>query len=116
MQPARFELHAKEHTSNPVQRPNFRGLGTPTDYQSPRSRKSSQGRQLKGDPGGGFATDGEGHQPICTVFICTSLLFAVFSTGMLWLPAPLEAAAAPAIPLIDVFLFSAWMLQEPAQP
>jgi hypothetical protein len=76
MQPARFELHAKEHTSNPVQRPNFRGLGTPTDYQSPRSRKSSQGRQLKGDPGGGFATDGEGHQSICTDVIGTSPCFA----------------------------------------
>ena len=25
MQPARFKLHAKEHTNNPVQRPNFRG-------------------------------------------------------------------------------------------
>ena len=25
MQPARFKLHAKEHTSSPVQRPNFRG-------------------------------------------------------------------------------------------
>jgi hypothetical protein len=25
MQPARIKLHAKEHTSNPVQRPNFRG-------------------------------------------------------------------------------------------
>jgi hypothetical protein len=27
MQPARFKLHAEEHTSNPVQRPNFRGGG-----------------------------------------------------------------------------------------
>jgi hypothetical protein len=36
MQPARFKPHAKERTSNPVQRPNFRGQGkgTPTDYQS----------------------------------------------------------------------------------
>jgi hypothetical protein len=25
MQPARIKLHAKEHTNNPVQRPNFRG-------------------------------------------------------------------------------------------
>ena len=25
MQPARFKLHAVERTSNPVQRPNFRG-------------------------------------------------------------------------------------------
>jgi hypothetical protein len=25
MQPARFKPHAKEHTSSPVQRPNFRG-------------------------------------------------------------------------------------------
>ena len=28
MEPARIELHAKEHTNNPVQRPNFRGQGT----------------------------------------------------------------------------------------
>ena len=28
MQPARIKLHAKEHTNNPVQRPNFRGQGT----------------------------------------------------------------------------------------
>ena len=27
MQPARIKLHAKEHTNNPVQRPNFRGQG-----------------------------------------------------------------------------------------
>ena len=25
MQPARIKPHAKEHTNNPVQRPNFRG-------------------------------------------------------------------------------------------
>ena len=25
MQPARIKLHAKEHTNNPVQRPDFRG-------------------------------------------------------------------------------------------
>ena len=25
MQPARIKLHAKEHTHNPVQKPNFRG-------------------------------------------------------------------------------------------
>jgi hypothetical protein len=25
MQPARIQPHAKEHTNNPVQRPNFRG-------------------------------------------------------------------------------------------
>ena len=34
---------------------------------------------------------------------------------MLRLLAPLKAAAAPAVPLIDVFLFSALRLQEPAQ-
>jgi hypothetical protein len=28
MQPARIKLHAKEHTSNPVQRPHCRGQGT----------------------------------------------------------------------------------------
>ena len=43
MQPARIKLHAKEHTNNPVQRPNFRGQGnnkeTPKDQQSPRSRR-----------------------------------------------------------------------------
>ena len=27
MQPARIKPHAKEHTNNPVQRPNFRGQG-----------------------------------------------------------------------------------------
>ena len=31
MQPARIKLHAKEHTNNPVQRPNFRGQGTKRD-------------------------------------------------------------------------------------
>ena len=36
MQPARFKPHAVECTSNPVQRPNFRGQGkgTPTDDHS----------------------------------------------------------------------------------
>ena len=34
---------------------------------------------------------------------------------MLRLLAPLKAAAAPAVPLIDIFLFSALSLQEPAQ-
>ena len=31
MQPARIKLHAKEHTNNPVQRPNLRGQGTKRD-------------------------------------------------------------------------------------
>ena len=34
MQPARIKPHAKEHTNNPVQRPNFRGQGTPKNHQS----------------------------------------------------------------------------------
>jgi len=42
MQLARIKPDAKEHTNNPVQRPNFRGQGnnkeTPKDQQSPRSR------------------------------------------------------------------------------
>ena len=49
MQPARIKLHAKEHTNNPVQRPNFRGQGTkketPKDQQSPRSRSPSPARE-----------------------------------------------------------------------
>jgi hypothetical protein len=42
MQPARFKLHAEEHTSNPVQRPNCRGQGTKKEPQktiSPESRE-----------------------------------------------------------------------------
>jgi hypothetical protein len=35
MQPARIKLHAKEHTNNPVQRPNFRGHATCKD-EAPR--------------------------------------------------------------------------------
>ena len=55
MQPARIKPHAKEHTNNPVQRPNFRGhaagdgdvtracgagKGTPTD-DHPLAREDS---------------------------------------------------------------------------
>jgi hypothetical protein len=29
MQPARIKPHAKEHTNNPVQKPNFRGHAVP---------------------------------------------------------------------------------------
>ena len=62
----RMKPHAKEHTNNPVQRPNFRGhaagdgdvtracgagKGTPTDdHPLGPSAESSQGRQLKGGP------------------------------------------------------------------
>jgi hypothetical protein len=44
MQPARIKPDAKEHTNNPVQRPNFRGQnkGTPTNYQSRGLRKSTR--------------------------------------------------------------------------
>ena len=50
MQHTRIKLHAKEHTNNPVQRPNFRGQGakkkeTPKDQQSLRSRSSSPARE-----------------------------------------------------------------------
>ena len=65
MQPARIKPHAKEHTNNPVQKPNFRGhaagdgevtraggsqmaaptgKGTPTDDHS-RRPETLQGRQ-----------------------------------------------------------------------
>ena len=44
MQPARIKPQAKEHTNNPVQKPNFRGQnkGTPTNYQSRGLRKSTR--------------------------------------------------------------------------
>ena len=73
MQPARIKPHAKEHTNNPVQRPNFRGhaagdgdvtracgagKGTPTDdHPLGPSAESSQGRQLKGGPRWRFCHD-----------------------------------------------------------
>jgi hypothetical protein len=37
MQPARIKPHAKEHTNNPVQRPNFRGHGA-GDVEVTRAR------------------------------------------------------------------------------
>ena len=84
MQPARIKLHAKEHTNNPVQRPNFRGRGTrqvtsttsahpdsftppgkgtrtsnqgnPYRRSSPRARSPAREDSGREDPGGGFAT------------------------------------------------------------
>ena len=68
MQPARIKLHAKEHTNNPVQRPNVRGhavgdgevtracgsqmsaptgKGTPTDDHS-RGPEAQAGKTVEG--------------------------------------------------------------------
>ena len=57
MQPARIKPHAKEHTNNPVQRPNFRGHaagdgevtreGTPTD-DHPRDPEGRSGKTVEG--------------------------------------------------------------------
>jgi hypothetical protein len=68
MQPARIKPHAKEHTNNPVQRPNFRGhaagdgevtracgsqmsaptgKGTPTDDHS-RGPEAQAGKTVEG--------------------------------------------------------------------
>ena len=72
MQPARIKLHAKEHTNNPVQRPNFRGHAAgdgevtracgkqarePLQTIIPAVQKPSQGRQLKGGPRWRFCHD-----------------------------------------------------------
>ena len=57
MQPVRIKPHAKEHTHNPVQRPNFRGRGTkkgtPKDYQSRGldSRKSIRKDRIERNQG-----------------------------------------------------------------
>jgi hypothetical protein len=54
MQPARIKLHAKEHTSSPVQRPNFRGQGTkkrnPKRLSVPRSPKSTRKDRIERNP------------------------------------------------------------------
>jgi hypothetical protein len=52
MQTARFKLHAEELTSNPVQRPNFRGRGTrnPKRLSVPRSRKSTREDRIERNP------------------------------------------------------------------
>ena len=43
MQPARIKPHAKEHTNNPVQRPNFRGhAGTMARTRVHKPRQSSR--------------------------------------------------------------------------
>ena len=67
MQPARIKLHAKEHTNNPVQRPNFRGQGTkkrkPQKTISPHGPESpAREDRLERTEGGGFARMCEGHQ------------------------------------------------------
>ena len=59
MQPARIKLHAKEHTYNPVQRPNFRGegKGTPTNYRSRGLRKSTREDRKERNPKWRFCHD-----------------------------------------------------------
>jgi hypothetical protein len=43
MQPARIKPHAKEHTNNPVQKPNFRGhAGTMARTRVHKPRQSSR--------------------------------------------------------------------------
>ena len=87
MQPARIKPHAKEHTNNPVQKPNFRGhaagdgevtraggsqmaaptgKGTPTDDHS-RRPETLQGRQWKGGPRGRCCHDAARRVPSCPV-------------------------------------------------
>ena len=41
MQPARIKLHAKEHASSPVQRPNFRGHALTTAEETKVGRSFS---------------------------------------------------------------------------
>ena len=42
MQPARMKLHAKEHTNNPVHRPNFRGHALTKGGSSPSTQDSTR--------------------------------------------------------------------------
>ena len=54
MQPARMKPHAKEHTNNPVQKPNFRGhagtiwleLESTNPLQSSRTTRGERTREL----------------------------------------------------------------------
>jgi hypothetical protein len=51
MQPARIKPHAKEHTNNPVQKPNFRGhagtMARTRVYKPPTVLQDHQGRENK---------------------------------------------------------------------
>jgi len=48
MQPARIKLHAKEHTNNPVQRPNFRGHALTTAEETKVGRNRNHHLSLVG--------------------------------------------------------------------
>ena len=73
MQPARMKPHAKEHTNNPVQRPNFRGQGTkkrkPQKTISPRGLESpAREDRIERNPKVAVLPPmGEGHQPVGVV-------------------------------------------------
>ena len=62
MQPARIKPHAKEHTNNPVQRPNFRGHAA-GDVEVTRS----------------FGTGGRRHSSRNDVFCALHVLIKGFS-------------------------------------
>jgi hypothetical protein len=51
MQPARIKSHAKEHTNNPIQTPNFRGhagtMARTRVYKPPTVLQDHQGRENK---------------------------------------------------------------------
>ena len=62
MQPARIKPHAKEHTNNPVQRPNFRGHAA-GDGEVTRA----WGSQMAAPTGKGTPTDDHSRGPESSV-------------------------------------------------
>ena len=93
MQPARIKPHAKEHTNNPVQKPNFRGHAVPAvpkfepDQGIPPFCPSSASTRL----------------PFQSPLLATPSRLADFHLDPAVLPAPPclgGSAAVPAIPLV----------------
>jgi len=77
MQPARIKSHAKEHTNNPVQKPNFRGHAVPA--------------VPKFEPG-------QGIPPFCLISASTRLSFQlhlVLEVARLFQPSPLAPWQVP---------------------